>query len=63
MIKVNDLLTLYDDWNGHTTINDSKLNPIVRDLTDNVYHMEDVKNLEVESFGFYDGDFIIRVSA
>lgn len=68
------LMDMYDNWNGITKVNDNNLNTIVIGKTLDI--MERIKNfdpmatvkkyeelfdMEVVSFGFYDGEFCVRV--
>ena len=61
------LLDLYDDWNGTTRINDAELNTILEAPTkeigfkDGRFYDGNLMSKEVESFGFYDGTFCVRL--
>ena len=76
-MKFKDFMDLYDNWNGITKVNDNELKTIIRAKTvylmdkndifapfpvwSSVRDYEKLFNMEVVSFGFYDGDFCVRV--
>ena len=67
------LMDLYDNWNGVTVVNDNNLNIIVKDRTGEIMFPNEDESKEdkdfrkklfamkVVSFGFYDGEFCVRV--
>ena len=67
-------LEMYDNWNGITCVNDDDLNLIVGGRTVDIYDRiapfwetssiksyEKLFESEVVAFGFYDGEFCVRV--
>lgn len=73
-MKLKIFMTLYDNWNGITKVNDDNLNTIVEGRTIDImdchvpFHpSSSVKSyaklleMEVIAFGFYDGEFCVRV--
>lgn len=73
-MKLETFMALYDNWNGITKVNDDNLNTIVKGRTIDImdrqtpFHPSSsvksyVKLLEMEvvAFGFYDGEFCVRV--
>ena len=61
-MKFKMFIEMYDDWNGVTVVNDSNLNCIAKDKTVFLYEKrKDLYDKEVVAFGFYDGEFCVRV--
>lgn len=61
-MSLNKLLDMYDNWNGITKVNDTNLNTIVKTKTWQLYeNYKDLCAKQVVSFGFYDGEFCVRV--
>lgn len=73
-MKLKDFLPMYDNWNGITKINDDNLETIVIGKTHAIWERHvsfepstSVKNydelfeMEVVAFGFYDEEFCVRV--
>ena len=73
-MKLETFMALYDNWNGITKVNDDNLNTIVKGRTIDImdrhapFHpLSSVENyaklleMEVVAFGFYDGEFCVRV--
>ena len=73
-MKLRDFVNLYDNWNGIMVVNDDNLNTIVKGRTVDImdwqvpFHpLSSVKSyaklfeMEVVAFGFYDGEFCVRV--
>ena len=73
-MKLETFMTLYDNWNGITKVNDDNLNTIVKGRTTDIMDRQapfhpssSVKSyaklfeMEVVAFGFYDGEFCVRV--
>ena len=62
-----DVLQYYDNWNGRIRINDSKLKPILETRTSEVgfpdgkFYDRRLLLKEIDSFGFYDGTFTVRL--
>ena len=62
MLTLKSFLEKYDNWNGKTRINDDNLDTIVEDETVNIYdNRKDLLEMQVVSFGFYDGVMTVRV--
>lgn len=77
MMKFKEFMDLYDNWNGVTKVNDDELKTIVKARTlyimekneafapfsvwSSVRNYDELFNMEVVSFGFYDGEFCVRV--
>lgn len=70
-MKFKELMSLYDNWNGTTKINNNNLETIVIDRTINIMEyiptLNGIENydklfeMEVVAFGFYDNEFCVRV--
>lgn len=71
MILYN-FLNMYDNWNGHITINDDDLNPIIKGKVHEVAEKytdahgryktySGVMAMKVVAFGFYDNELTVRV--
>ena len=60
-MKLRDFVNLYDNWNGILVVNDDNLKPIVKGKIDVVLSYENVYEMEVVSFGFYDNELCVRV--
>jgi len=61
-MKFKDFLNLYDNWNGITRVNDNDLNVIVEGNTCKIAEeRNDLHNMEVVAFGFYEGVLTVRV--
>ena len=60
-MKFKKFMDLFDNWNGVTRVNDDHLECIVEDRTLNVAEREDLHNMEVVAFGFYDNVLCVRV--
>lgn len=61
-MNFKDFMEMYDNWNGITVVNDNNLNMIVKGKTIDV--MDNHNNLfemEVVAFGFYDNELCVRV--
>lgn len=61
-MKFIDFVNMYDNWNGYITVNDDNLNSIVKGKTIDI--MDNHNNLfemEVVAFGFYDNELYVRV--
>ena len=61
-MKFKDLIWKFDDWNGHTRINDNNLKMICEGSTSDVALRKKLRELEVRSFGFYNGVFCVRLA-
>lgn len=60
-MTVRAILEMYDNWNTTVVVNDNNLREIARGKGYEIYDNNDLVNLPVSSFGFYDGEFCIRV--
>ena len=61
-MKFKDFMDYYDNWNGITKVNDDNLDMIIRHKTSHIMETcTDLFNMEVKSFGFYDGEFVVRL--
>lgn len=60
-MRLEEFLDLYSNWNNDVVINDDKLNPIVKGLPSYILSCDNVGGKEVVAFGFYDGEFAVRV--
>ena len=60
-MKFRQFMELYDNWNGITVVNDDNLDCIVKGKTNVIMDRKDLYEKEVVSFGFYDGEFCVRV--
>ena len=73
-MKFKEFMNMYDDWNGILKVNNNNLDTIVKGKTvmvmerlvkfnpfSKVQTYDDLFNMEVVSFGFYDGEFCVRV--
>lgn len=61
-MTLRELLDMYDNWNDNTVVNDENLAVIVRGRTcDLLTENPDLENAEVEAFGFFDGEFAVRI--
>lgn len=61
-MKFKDFLEMYDDWNGRTRVNDNNLDLIVENNTCKIVEeREDLCNMKVVAFGFYDGILTVRL--
>lgn len=61
-MKFEEFMSMYDNWNSIMCVNDDNLELIVKDEA--VTIMETRKDLfekKVVAFGFYDGEFCVRV--
>ena len=61
-MRFKQFMSMYDNWNETLVVNDDNLNCITKGNT--VAVMETRKDLydkEVVAFGFYDGEFCVRV--
>lgn len=60
-MKFKDFFNLYDNWNGITRVNDNYLNVIVVWNTCKIAEeRNDLHNMEVVAFGFYEGVLTVR---
>ena len=60
-MKLREFLGLYDNWNGTVCVNDDDLNLVVKGDPYVVLSHENVYEMEVASFGFYDNELCVRV--
>ena len=61
-MRFKEFMNLFDNWNGITKVNDDKLQCIVKGNTyDVVAEREDLHNMVVVAFGFYDNELCVRV--
>ena len=62
-MKFKELMDLFDNWNSITKVNDNNLKQIIRHSTNIIMEScEDLFDMEVVSFGFYDGELTIRLN-
>lgn len=74
MINFREIMDMYDNWNGITKVNDDELEVVVKGRTldimesnapfnsrTKVKSYEELFNMEVVAFGFYDNEFCVRV--
>lgn len=61
-MTVRELLEMYDNWNGITKINNDQLEMIAKGHTYDIADNIEIKDKEVVSFGFIDGEFCIRIA-
>lgn len=61
-MKFKDLIWKFDNWNGNTRVNDDNLKTICEGLTSDVALRKELRELEVRSFGFYNGVFCVRLA-
>ena len=62
-MKFKELMDLFDNWNGITKVNDNNLNTIIRHKTSTIMEeCTDLFDMEVVSFGHYDGELTIRLN-
>ena len=61
-MKFEELMTMYDNWNGILVVNDDNLNCITKGKTVSILETrKDLYDKEVITFGFCDGEFCVRV--
>ena len=70
-MKLREFLSMYDNWNGTTKVNDNNLDTIVMGHTlkimegvlalNGVENYEKLFEMEVVAFGFYDNELCVRV--
>ena len=60
-MRFEDFISLYDNWNGILVVNDDNLDCIAKGKTNVIMDRKDLYEKEVVSFGFYDGEFCVRV--
>ena len=73
-MKFKEFMDMYDDWNGILKVNNNNVDTIVKGKTvmvmerlvkfnpfAKVQTYDELFNMEVVSFGFYDGEFCVRV--
>lgn len=74
MINFRQIMDMYDNWNGITKVNDDELEVVVKGKTvdimeclvpfserTNVESYDELFEMEVVAFGFYDNEFCVRV--
>jgi hypothetical protein len=52
---------MYDNWNGIVCVNDDNLNCIVKGNLFVVLSKDNLYEMEVVAFGFYDNELCVRV--
>ena len=60
-MKFEEFIGMFDNYNGTTKVNDNNLNCIIKGKTWDIAHMENLHNMEVVAFGFYDNELCVRV--
>ena len=61
-MRFETFMEMYDNWNGNLVVNDDNLNCIVKGKTVTVMESrKDLYDKKVVAFGFYDGEFCVRV--
>lgn len=74
MINFREIMDMYDNWNGVTKVNDDELEVVVKGKTVDIMEClesfypntkvesyDELFNMEVVAFGFYDNEFCVRV--
>lgn len=74
MINFREIMDMYDNWNGITKVNDDELEVVVKGKTVDIMEClvpfsektkvesyNELFNMEVVAFGFYDNEFCVRV--
>lgn len=61
-MKFKQLIWKIDNWNGYTRVNDNNLKTICEGLTSEGALKKELRELEVKSFGFYNGVFCVRLA-
>lgn len=61
-MKFKQFMDMYDNWNGTLVVNDDNLDCIIKDRTLTIMETrKDLYEKKVIAFGFYDGEFCVRV--